>query len=104
MKNEKPTLNYLLLVTFKTNLPYKTILMAIPVGLEPTFFCVTGRRRNHWTTEPNGLFIFPQITISTFSLTFTTTNNIYYSFSSFSKIIRSFSNRIKFFNYIIIYI
>lgn len=54
MKNEKPTLNYLLLVTFKTNLPYKTNQMAIPVGIEPTFFCVTGRRRNHWTTEPNG--------------------------------------------------
>ena len=26
--------------------------MAVPKGLEPSIFCVTGRRDNHYTTEP----------------------------------------------------
>ena len=26
--------------------------MAVPTGLEPAIFCVTGRRDNHYTTEP----------------------------------------------------
>ena len=26
--------------------------MAVPTGLEPAIFCVTGRRVNHYTTEP----------------------------------------------------
>ena len=30
--------------------PYKK--MAVPKGLEPSIFCVTGRRVNHYTTEP----------------------------------------------------
>ena len=54
MKNEKPTLNYLLLVTFKTNLPYKTILMASRRGNAPLIFCVTGRRVNFSTNDPTG--------------------------------------------------
>ena len=28
--------------------------MATPEGLEPSFFCVTGRRRNLWTMGPSG--------------------------------------------------
>ena len=27
-------------------------IMAVPTGLEPAIFCVTGRRVNHYTTEP----------------------------------------------------
>ena len=27
--------------------------MAVPKGLEPSIFCVTGRRVNHYTTEPH---------------------------------------------------
>ena len=26
--------------------------MAVPTGVEPAIFCVTGRRDNHYTTEP----------------------------------------------------
>ena len=26
--------------------------MAVPTGFEPAIFCVTGRRDNHYTTEP----------------------------------------------------
>ena len=28
------------------------IKMAVPTGFEPAIFCVTGRRDNHYTTEP----------------------------------------------------
>ena len=27
-------------------------IMAVPTGVEPAIFCVTGRRDNHYTTEP----------------------------------------------------
>ena len=27
-------------------------IMAVPTGFEPAIFCVTGRRDNHYTTEP----------------------------------------------------
>jgi hypothetical protein len=26
--------------------------MAVPTGVEPAIFCVTGKRDNHYTTEP----------------------------------------------------
>lgn len=33
-------------------LSYRAKNMAVPTGLEPAIFCVTGRRVNHYTTEP----------------------------------------------------
>ena len=35
-------------------LSYEAKKMAVPTGVEPAIFCVTGRRDNHYTTEPFG--------------------------------------------------
>lgn len=37
--------------------------MAVPTGVEPAIFCVTGRRVNPYTTEPHNLFVQGSLSI-----------------------------------------
>ena len=41
-------------VLCSTDWAMKPKKMAVPTGVEPAIFCVTGKRDNHYTTEPNG--------------------------------------------------
>ena len=47
---EPPTQGFSVLCS--TDWAMKPNKMAVPTGLEPAIFCVTGRRDNHYTTEP----------------------------------------------------